>query len=519
MKYLSLFSGIEAASVAWEPLGWEAVAFAEFERFPSDVLDARFPDVPNLGDVTAVDWESFAAEQPEIDILIGGSPCQAFSVAGLRRSMQDERGNLTLEYVRIADAVQPRVLVWENVPGALSTDDNAFGCLLGAVVGHDSALLPGPLGKWASCGVAVGPRRRAAWRVLDAQYFGVAQRRRRVFLVACPVGGADPASILLEPDCVSGHPPARRGSGEVAAALTAGGVGTCGADDNQAQAGHLRAVCVTGDVAHALTAEGHDASEDGTGRGTPIVLASGQANAEVVEDGVPSLTCLHEAPIVMAPSFSKRPGQQIATRQDDACYALTTGEPPRVLSLNARQNPTVTDDIGLTLDTSGYSQAIAFSAGNSADSRSVAVSVEHTPLLRASESGTNQVPTVLAIHENGRGEVTMSDTAGALSTGGGKPGQGYQAVIDGYAVRRLMPVECARLQGFPDGWTDVRGKTADTPQYKALGNSMAVPVIAWLGERIEAVLEDRPVRYGTPERYRDEIEGREEELRGARDDT
>lgn len=309
---------------------------------------------------------------------------------------------------------------------------------------------------------------------------------------------------------MSGHPPARRGPGEVAAALTAGGVGTCGADDNQAQAGHPRAVCVTGDVAHALTAEGCDASEDGTGRGTPIVLSSGQANAEMVEDGSPSLTCLHEAPIVMAPSFSKRPGQQIATRQDDACYALTTGEPPRVLSLNARQDSIVADDTALPLDTDGCTQAIAFSAGNSATARSAAVSVEHTPPLRASESGTNQVPTVLAVHENQRGEVTLSETDGALKTGGGKPGQGYPAVVDGYAVRRLMPVECARLQGFPDGWTDVRGKTADTPQYKALGNSMAVPVIAWLGERIEAVLEGRPVRYGVPERYRDEIEGRGE---------
>ena len=160
MRYVSLFSGIEAASVAWGPLGWNPVAFAEIEPFPCKVLEKRFPGVPNLGDVSKVDWSPYAGA---VDVVVGGSPCQAFSVAGKRKGLMDERGRLMLEYVRAVRDLRPRWLLWETVPGVLSQDGGrAFGTLLGAL---------------EDCGYSL------AWRVLDAQFFGVAQRRRRVFLV------------------------------------------------------------------------------------------------------------------------------------------------------------------------------------------------------------------------------------------------------------------------------------------------------------------------------------------------
>lgn len=197
MRYFSVCSGIEAATVAWEPLGWEAVAFSEIDKFPSKLLAYRYPSIPNLGDMTKINWEEWAGK---VDVFVGGTPCQAFSVAGARRSLEDERGNLTLEFVRAANVIRPRFVVWENVPGVLSTKDNAFGCFLAGLVGAQSPLLPTTKrGRWPSSGMVIGPERSAAWRILDAQYFGLAQRRKRVFVVSCPRGGADPFQVLFEP--------------------------------------------------------------------------------------------------------------------------------------------------------------------------------------------------------------------------------------------------------------------------------------------------------------------------------
>lgn len=203
MRYVSLFSGIEAASVAWEPLGWEPVAFAEIEPFPCKVLEKRFPDVPNLGDVSKIDWSPYVGA---VDLVVGGSPCQAFSVAGRRRGLMDDRGRLMLEYVRAVRDLRPRWLLWENVPGVLSQDGGrAFGTLLGAL---------------EDCGYSL------AWRVLDAQFFGVAQRRRRVFLVGhlgADVGAA--ASVLFERDSVSGNTVSGKQKREELAAVPEGRLG------------------------------------------------------------------------------------------------------------------------------------------------------------------------------------------------------------------------------------------------------------------------------------------------------
>ena len=230
MKYLSVCSGIEAASVAWHPLGWKPLAFSEIEPFPRAVLAHHYPDTPLHGDFTVL------RDQPWIkdaDILVGGTPCQAFSVAGLRNSLADDRGNLSLEYVRLADAIdnfrlaagrQPAVIVWENVPGVLSVKDNAFGCFLAALAGDTSPYVP-PRGKWTDAGVVDGPQRAVAWRILDAQYFGLAQRRRRVFVVSSAREGFDPAQVLLEFEGVRRDTPPRREAGEGFAQGAADGAG------------------------------------------------------------------------------------------------------------------------------------------------------------------------------------------------------------------------------------------------------------------------------------------------------
>lgn len=183
MRYISLFSGIEAASVAWEPLGFEPVAFCEIDKFPSEVLAAHYPNVPNLGDITKVNWEEVKEKYGEIDLVVGGSPCQSFSIAGSRESLDGASG-LMWEYCRAIRDIRPRWLLWENVPGCLNTKDNAFLQLLDTLQELGYGL---------------------AWRVLDAQFFGVAQRRRRVYLVGYLGDVGRAAAVLFEQDSVSGN--------------------------------------------------------------------------------------------------------------------------------------------------------------------------------------------------------------------------------------------------------------------------------------------------------------------------
>lgn len=215
MRYASLCSGVEAASLAWEALGWQPAWFAEIEPFPCAVLSHHWPHIPNHGDMTQLVGKILNGSVETPDVLVGGTPCQAFSVAGLRGSLDDERGNLTLTLIRILDAIDfirarngqpPCILVWENVLGVLSTKDNAFGCFLGGLAGEDMPLDPAGK-KWTNAGYVLGHKRRIAWRILDAQYFGVPQRRRRIFLVAS-AGSADPAAILFERAGEAGHPAA-----------------------------------------------------------------------------------------------------------------------------------------------------------------------------------------------------------------------------------------------------------------------------------------------------------------------
>lgn len=202
----SVCSGIEAASVAFQPIGWRAAWFSEIEPFACAVLKHHYPDVPNLGDMTTLPQKILSRSVEAPDVFCGGTPCQAFSVAGQRRSLEDDRGNLSLVFCEIADEIdvvrrdqgrRPSVILWENVPGVLSTKDNAFGCFLGELAG-ESAPLKSPRGTWPHAGVVVGPKRSIAWRILDAQYFGLAQRRKRVFVVASARDDIDTAAILFE---------------------------------------------------------------------------------------------------------------------------------------------------------------------------------------------------------------------------------------------------------------------------------------------------------------------------------
>ncbi|KPW41457.1 hypothetical protein ALO87_200034 [Pseudomonas syringae pv. apii] len=222
LQYGSVCSGIEAATAAWHPLGMEPVWFAEIEPFPSAVLAYHYPRTPNLGDMTKLGALVLAGKIKAPDVLVGGTPCQAFSVAGMRQGMLDPRGALTIKYVDLADAVdhvrtsrnQPEsIIVWENVPGVLSDKGNAFGCFLGALAGEDCELQP-PGKRWQDAGCVYGPKRTIAWRILDAQYFGLAQRRRRVFLVASARADFDPTAVLFEREGVRRDTAPRRGEGQ-----------------------------------------------------------------------------------------------------------------------------------------------------------------------------------------------------------------------------------------------------------------------------------------------------------------
>lgn len=435
MRYGSVCSGIEAATVAWAPLGWKAAWFAEIEKFPSAVLSTRWPEVSNLGDMTKIAAAVRAGEVEAPDVLVGGTPCQAFSIAGLRNGLADARGQLTLSYVELADAIDDKrreageeeaIIVWENVPGVLSSKDNAFGCFLAGLAGEDSELVSTG-GKWSNAGCVFGPSRTVAWRVLDAQFFGVAQRRRRVFIVASARNGFDPAAVLFELEGMRRDTPPCREPQSAVAALTANGVGTCGADDNQGQAGHLIAfgggnTSGSIDVAACLTAKGQRQDFD-------------------VE--------------TFAVAFAENSRGELRFQNGDG-------------------------NITGPLSTGG---------GKPGQGMPAIISEPFTIAIRGRADGSSV-------------EVRNDGTANALLTpNGGRAGMGVGAIGWGMQVRRLTPVECERLQGFPDDHTLIawRGKGAsecpDGPRYKAIGNSMAVPVMRWIGERITAAL---PVEKAAP---------------------
>lgn len=373
MKYVSLFSGIEAATVAWEPLGWEPVCFAEFDEFPSAVLAERYPEVPNIGDVTKMNWKKYRGK---VDLVVGGSPCQSFSIAGKREGLQGESG-LMFEYIRAVREIRPRWFLWENVPGALSSENGeAFRQLLSEMDKLGYGL---------------------AWRVLDAQFFGVAQRRRRLFLVG-HLGACPPIGVLIEPESMRGDLESSAEKRESLAEEAGRSPRSAGFKYHQgAGAGGVGA---EPEQSPTLTADWHN----------PAV-----PHRRADNDGRPQ----------------RQHGDRIRHDGHAQCWRRrAVGVPVSACTLLVRcgcagggKGALVSDEVSLTLSTS------------------------NTQTLFSEEGGD-------------------------------------------MVVRRLTPRECERLQGFPDDWTKIpyRGKPADEcpdgPRYKAVGNSMAVPVMRWIGKRI-----------------------------------
>jgi DNA (cytosine-5)-methyltransferase 1 len=480
MRYGSVCSGIEAATMAWHPLGWTPAFFSEIEKFPSAVLAHHYGSnlpgeepaingVPNLGDMTKFqEWPDHA-----IDLLVGGTPCQSFSVAGLRAGLADPRGNLMLTYLAIAARYRPRWLVWENVPGVLSSNGGRdFGTLLRGL---------GELGYGF------------AYRVLDAQFcrahgyeWAVPQRRRRVFVVGYLGDWRRAAAVLFDGTSLRGDSPPRREAGQrVAPTISSRPTGGGGLGTDFDLDGGL--IANSGDVGYCLTASAQQSLDAETetliATAPPAVSTREVAGALTSNYGKqpdssdtalgPNLVAISE-PIVLM-ERGRGDGPNLETRQDGTANAILTPNGGRgglgvgavaygIQAGATRENPSsgpdgvgVQSDIAYTVEARAEVQAVAFA-------------------------------------ENSRGELRLQGGDGAVSpqltTGGGKPGQGQPCVAEAWAVRRLTPRECERLQGFPDDFTAIpyRGKpAADGPRYKSLGNSMAVNVMRVLGERIAMV--------------------------------
>jgi DNA (cytosine-5)-methyltransferase 1 len=430
MKFGSVCSGIEAASVAWNKLGWSASWLAEIEPFPSAVLAHHYPDVPNLGDMTLLPAKILSKEIEAPDIFCGGTPCQAFSIAGNRESLDDARGNLSLTFCEIANAIDsvrdvPAIIFWENVPGVLNTKDNAFGCFLAGLAGEDGELKPAG-NKWTNAGMVLGPKRAVAWRVLDAQYFGLAQRRKRIFVVASARNDFNPAEVLFEFDGLRRDTAPGRNSRETTAANAQIGTGTY----NKQRIGEYS----TEDVASTCAARDYkDATDLVTYENFKTVYEMHAQDARVqnVGDVLPTMS---------------------------ATYGMGGGNIPVTYG--------IAENIINRQDHNG---------GNGIGSQE---ELQYT--LNAT-----------GVH----GIATMSDVAGTLDASyykgqGSRQGGEREFVAQQMAVRRLTPTECERLQGFPDSYTQIPWKNKDAKdcpdglRYKALGNSWAVPVITWIGERI-----------------------------------
>jgi len=460
LQHVSLFSGVGGIDLAMHRAGIQTVAAVEIDRAARGVLADQFPLVNLFTDVREVTGDKLRrlGLKPRNTIVSAGFPCQDLSVAGRRRGMgEGTRSGLYWEVDRILADFAPAWVVLENVPGLLSASCACPGdgtCVERALAVRCDGETHGVPGGacWGQCiprhggvmGAVVGSLGERgygfAYRVLDARHFGVPQRRRRVVIVGrLGDDGRAPARVLLEPEGVRGNPAqgitprtltAARAGGSTASSRVTSALTTRSTTALDDQGIAQLVVGVLGQHSHALTAEGHDASEDGAGRGTPIVTVA----------------------------FDPKAG---GDRTSSGAFEVGTGITP---TLSGARSPAVlyAADIANALDTA---------QGGPDDNNSA------------------QGGHLVAFAENQRGELVESATVGALAQGGGKPGQGYPAVHDGTIVRRLTPLECERLQGFPDGHTDTSwGRPqADSPRGKQMGNAVAVPVFEWVARRIDAV--------------------------------
>ena len=531
ITYGSVCSGIEAASVAWEVLGWRPSWFSQFDPehnykngpdFPSAVLAHHWPHIKNLGDMTKIAAAIRSGEIEAPDVLVGGTPCQAFSIAGLRNGLTDSRGQLTLAFVELVNAIDekrreqgksPVIVVWENVPGVFSSKDNAFGCFLAGLAG-ESRELESPGRKWTNAGYVLGPERAVCWRVLDAQFFGVAQRRRRVFVIASARGDIDPAKILFESEGMRRDTPPCRKAGKGITANTGHRIANGSHWDGEYNP-HP-----TLNQSHNIGGIGQSDQELFSQRGGGIVgVFRMRAFGEYVNDETASTVKArdHKDATDLTVTYSDVSRTLLAKSNDSMAedldtYAIHGTQDPGIninfahtLGRNHGQenavaygipgnwigrapgnggNATVPmDNISPCLTVADrHGVAYAFKAGQGAKAGGIGWAEEQSPTLTAASSGSNLSP----------------------------------SVMKNMAVRRLTPVECERLQGFPDNHTliprDKRKQITvdeyayvrhhnpkitaeeayrlakDGPRYKAIGNSMAVPVMHWIGKRIKEAL-------------------------------
>jgi DNA (cytosine-5)-methyltransferase 1 len=463
VRYISLFSGIEAATVGWHDMGWNPVAFADFDEFPSAVLAHHYPNVPNAGDVLKHDWPQYKGKA---DLIVGGSPCQSFSHAGKRLGMDDPRGNLALHYLRIVRDIQPKWFIYENVPGLLSSNG-----------GEDFATF---IGEMVKLGYGF------AYRVLDAQYFGVPQRRRRVFVVGCADGDwRSAAAVLFDEKSLCGDlassKPKRQGSPLFSQA-------SVGNEGGELERG--RGIVHCEKVGPTMTSSGPPYSRTGNER---------------VE---------HEALVVQKTMFENH-ASDARIKEVDVCPTLRAR-----LGTGGGNVPLVKEEIGFshtqgldcqpstkhfpTLRAEGGGMAVSIpihdkatrfrgggnSRNNDGAGNGLGVGDETDPMYSLTTSDQHMV---FQEEQNGIGiDLFNQEETGEvhvpLRTA---QGHGAPAAMQNHIVRRLTPTECERLQGFPDNYTQIpwKGKPAEecpsSHRYKALGNSMAVPVMRWIGERID----------------------------------
>jgi DNA (cytosine-5)-methyltransferase 1 len=506
MKYISVCSGIEAATTAWHHLNWKPLAFSEIEPFPSAVLAHHWPTIPNLGNMTKHhEWNI----TDTVDLLVGGTPCQSFSVAGLRKGLTDPRGGLMLTYLEIAQRLRPRWIVWENVPGVLSSNGGRdFGSFLGAL---------GELGYgWA-------------YRVLDAQWFGVAQRRRRVFVVGCLGDAASAAKVLFESESVRRDSPPGRKARQVAPTLPSrstagGGLGTefdCG--------GGL--IPQAFEVANCLTARMHRGINSTVDEGqTPIIcqgkpLSNGWKRVSFAADcggydeesGELGDTCSICGLDYGNECECPGPTQDGMEYQEFNGVLYARHLPVAIQAGAIKENPNIgpdgigvrTDGVAYTLEARSEVQAVCFDTTQVTSPSNYSNPKPGDP-CRPPPAGAHPPAVAFRVHGEhstamtGKGNAHVAspvETSRCLDTCGGySSNQGGNVVLETHQiasqVRRLTPTECERLQGFPDDHTLIpwRNKPADQcpdgPRYKALGNSMAVPVMRWIGERIHKAHQD-----------------------------
>lgn len=484
MKYISIFSGIEAATVAWQPLGWKPIAFSEIDPFPSTVLQHHYPNVPNLGDITKIDWRPYVGTA---DIVVGGSPCQSFSVAGKREGLAGASG-LMFEYIRAVRELRPRWFVWENVPGAFTSErGEAYRQLLSEMDALGYGL---------------------AWRVLDAQFFGVAQRRERVFLVGS-LGTMRCAEVLFERESLSWDHQSSRQKRQALTDESQGCVGEADHDSGRLTPGETqsRRVYPTSGVYPTLSTR----EKSGQSQESVFLCQTAQTGSNgklVKQDDVMNTLDRTNSTAVASLDFKVKP----------VAFLYNQGAKARSLGIS-EINPTLKTD---------HNPVVAFASNQRDEVRELEVAgalaaqpgiKQQTYICRAdgqanAMTSVNLAPTLTSHAKKDPPLIyPAEDEPVTLQIHGGKPGGGKGALIQratlsthniqtpitggrekrGLTVRRLTPRECERLQGFPDDYTDIpyRNKehAPDGPRYKALGNSMAVPVMRWIGERIRTVEE------------------------------